>query len=341
MSLTKNEESRKSGLVNVPVLLIFFVRPEVLAKTFSAIKVARPSKLFLAQDGPRGGSPDDKENIQLCREIVEDIDWDCDVHYNYSEENLGCGQRVYTGISWAFEFVDRLVIIEDDSPPGKSFLKFCEVLLEKYKFDERIGMITGMNHLEEYKGTEHDYFFSEAGAICAWATWKRVWQTIDFNMNFLSDQYACRLISNLHGKRFLDIGLQIKSALKTGQKSSSWSFQHGINMYLHSRMIIVPKFNQISNVGLTANSANSTNSIKFIPRGLRRIYFMKTYELSFPMRDPKYVINDKGYKKKVDRIMAFGHPVIAFYRCCESVLYMIIALDFSSILKGLKRRLNS
>ena len=64
----------KDFKVDVPVLLIFFARPETLEKVFESIREARPSTLLLWQDGPREGREDDVENIQKCREIAENID---------------------------------------------------------------------------------------------------------------------------------------------------------------------------------------------------------------------------------------------------------------------------
>jgi hypothetical protein len=40
------------------------------------------------------------------RAIAEKVDWPCDVHGNYAEENMGCGRRVASGIAWGFEQVE-------------------------------------------------------------------------------------------------------------------------------------------------------------------------------------------------------------------------------------------
>ena len=61
--------------VDVAVLILFFTRPEPLKKVFDAIRQARPSKLYLYQDGPRG--PQDMAGIEACRQVVcdDEIDW--------------------------------------------------------------------------------------------------------------------------------------------------------------------------------------------------------------------------------------------------------------------------
>ena len=58
----------KSALVDVPVLILFFNRPQQLSQVFEQVKKARPSRLFLYQDGAR--SERDLPGIEACREIV-------------------------------------------------------------------------------------------------------------------------------------------------------------------------------------------------------------------------------------------------------------------------------
>jgi hypothetical protein len=63
--------------VEVGVAIVFFVRPDVLQKTFEAVAKMKPKKLFLIQDGPR--SEGDRSKIEKCRDIVSRIGWDCEV----------------------------------------------------------------------------------------------------------------------------------------------------------------------------------------------------------------------------------------------------------------------
>ena len=52
---------------DIAVLLLFFTRSDTFAQVFEAVRQARPSKLFLYQDGPRGEK--DMAGIMACREI--------------------------------------------------------------------------------------------------------------------------------------------------------------------------------------------------------------------------------------------------------------------------------
>lgn len=323
-------------MTTVPVALIFFSRPDVLERTFSAIRRAKPKQLFLIQDGPREGKQTDLEKIIQCRNIVKNIDWDCQVYRNFSDENLGCGGRVSSGVSWAFEHVDRLAIIEDDCVPSEGFFTFCCELLEKYKNDERIDMISGMNNLGVYDEVQDDYLFAQEGSIWGWATWKRVWDKIDFEMYQLNDPHTLKLLKAHRGQSFIDDFESFKSRLHRGEKMSSWSLQRGLSMFLNSGLIIVPKKNLITNIGLVEDGANSVSSLKMIPKGMRRIYFMETYPVELPLKHPKYVVRDILFEKELKNIMGCGNKWQKILRQCESMIYRIYYRD-ERLIQKLKR----
>ena len=71
---------KQPAKTDIAVLLLFFNRADTFRQVFEAVKEARPSKLFLYQDGPRGER--DMAGIEACRAIVSDenIDWECEVH---------------------------------------------------------------------------------------------------------------------------------------------------------------------------------------------------------------------------------------------------------------------
>ena len=77
-----------------------------------------------------------------------------------------------------------------------------EELLEKYKDDERINMICGMNHLGHYDKSGTSYIFTKTGAITGWASWKRVIDTWDPNYSFVDDEYQKYCLKNLLGKYY-------------------------------------------------------------------------------------------------------------------------------------------
>jgi hypothetical protein len=329
--------SKKESKIDVPVLLIFFVRSEPLFKVFEQIKLARPSKLYLYQDGARNNIPNDFENVLKCRKIVEDIDWECEVFYKYQEKNFGCDPSEFIAQRWMFEKEEYGIVLEDDDVPSQSFFPFCKELLERYKDDERVGIICGMNNLGTNENSLYSYTFAKTGSIWGWATWKRNVDLWDENYDWLNDKEALNLLEKSLART--DYKKLIKSSLNH-KKSGIAHYESilGASLLLHSKLNIIPNKNLISNIGIGSETTHSVDSIHKLPKAIRKILFMKTYELIFPLKHPKYVIEDVNYKIKLDRLMGTGYPLVQFYRLIESILYRVLAGDFKSIIKGGRRR---
>lgn len=286
----------------VPVYLNFFSRPDTFKYVFNAVREARPAVLFLSCDGPRDNREDDVRNIVECQKIAENIDWECTVYKNYSEKNLGCGMRMYSGISWAFEHVDRLIVLEDDCVPSQDFFPFCEELLERYKDDNRIHMIDAMNHLGVYEDTPNSYFFGP-GCCWGWATWKRAWDNMDFYLKFMEDDYSMRCVERKYPfyRNAREEGRERLQKLSVGQKLTSWTLQNGMAMALQARMAIVPKVNLITNIGLTADSEHAVSNLRKLSRKDQAYFNAKIYPMEFPLKHPQYVVEDWNYYDLVQK----------------------------------------
>lgn len=297
--------------IDISVLLIFFNRPGCFAKVFEQVKIARPSKLFLYQDGAREGNEKDKIGVQKCREIALDIDWNCEVHTLFQEKNYGCDPSEYIAQKWAFDHVDKCIILEDDDVPSQSFFPFCKELLDRYENDQRINMVCGMNNLETWD-SPYSYLFTETGSIWGWATWKRVIDQWEPEYDVLDDAF------NL-GKLSVDLkqkGMFTNHRIETWRSNQLSGVEHyetinGLNQYVSHSLNIVPTKNMIINIGNTSEgSTHSASDLSLLPKGLRRIYTMNSYDVEFPLRHPKYIINDVEYQKALFRVMGSGHPFV-------------------------------
>ncbi len=332
---------KKPYKIDIAVLLIFWARPEPFRKVFEQIKKARPSKLFLYQDGPRENRPDDIVKIKKCREIAEDIDWECEVHRFYQRENLGCVPSGFIAEKWIFETEEMGIVLEDDDVPSQSFFPFCKELLEKYKDDERIDRICGMNNTGISEHIPYSYFFSTTSSTCGWASWKRVVDTWDETYGFLDDAVALKQIAEIFREKGRNFDSFIKACIKRRQSGrGDPECIPGASTILNSRLNIVATQNMICNIGVTENATHSPEDIRMMPRGIRRIFNMKTYEVEFPLKHPKYVVEDVEFRKRLYRIMGWGHPFVSSYRKCESVLLRIRYGDFKGLWQGLLKKLD-
>lgn len=284
--------------IDIAVLLIFFNRDVQFAQVFEQVKLARPSRLYLYQDGPRADRPEDVSGIEKCRAIAEDIDWECEVHRMYQEKNFGCDPSEYISQKWMFETEEYGIILEDDDVPSQSFFPFCKELLEKYKDDTRIHMICGMNN-NDVTDCPYSYFFTNRGTIWGWATWKRVIDTYDAEYKFFDDPYTmARLREKYPTKKEFEASMDICKRHKASGREHYESILR-MSERLYGRINIVPTYNMITNIGVGCEGTHTVSDIKLLSKKVQKLFHKKRYEIEFPLVHPPYMLTDADYEKRL------------------------------------------
>lgn len=327
--------NKKKALVDVSVLLVFFVRHDTFRQVFEQVRAARPSRLFLYQDGPREGKPEDVENIRKCREIAENIDWECQVYKWYQEKNVGVDPSGYLADTWAFSYTDKCIVLEDDVVPSVSFFSFCKEMLDRYEEDERIMLISGFNVEEITKDRNSDYFFSSTTFTWGWATWKRVVEQWDRDYAFLDDPEACSKIEEHVRQKKL---VNMFQAFREHRASGIPHFETILisNQHLRRGLTIVPTRNMVNNVGVGGDSAHYTQQLAMLAKGLRRMFTMERYELDMEnLKHPGQIEDHGPYRERSFRIYGWNHPAVHTYRVFEEAFYKIRAGEGKRVLKNM------
>jgi hypothetical protein len=272
--------------LETPVAFIIFNRPDTTKIVFAEIAKARPPILLVVSDGARADRPGEAELVRQARAIVDQVDWPCEVLTNYSEINLGCKQRVSSGLDWVFSEVEEAIILEDDCVPDPSFFQYAQELLARYRNDPRIGMINGTNLLFGQKSMAESYYFSGYGHVWGWASWRDRWQGFyDVNMTKWPEVRDGDLLRRrLGNRRMADIyrGRFEKTYLG---KINTWDFQFEFANWLVDRLMIAPGVNLISNIGCDRPDATHTKS-------KMQEAAMPTVAMSFPLVHPPEVARD-------------------------------------------------
>jgi hypothetical protein len=293
------------------VLFLVFNRLDTTKQVFEAIRQAKPPRLYIAADGSRADRPGEDKKVQAVRDyVMNSIDWNCEVKTLFQNNNLGCKYAIIGAINWFFENEGMGIILEDDCLPSQSFFWFCENLLERYKDDERVMLISGFNRQGTWNFRNYDYFFSNLGGIWGWASWKRAWELYDKDMTSLDLCVRNHYLEYLLGK---DLGkLREEQMIYTVQNNiDAWDYQWGFTRHINSGLACVASKNLIRNIGF-GPGATHTKSIERHPA--------KQYNISVPLRYNHIIIPDREY----DRLF-FSIPTIK-----QKFVYRV-----SSILKKL------
>jgi len=243
--------------MKTPVLLLLFNRPKLTKKLIGRLKHIKPNKIYINVDGPR------KDNLKdqvLCKEVlklIKKIKWPCKKYIKINKTNKGCRKSVYSAITWAFLKENKLIILEDDCFPSNFFFSYCDKLLKKYEYEDKIKVISGSN-FQKKKFGEADYYFSKYIHCWGWATWKRAWKNYDNKMSFWKTFQKSFDWNNLFTNNFEKKYWKKKFDLVKDYKIDSWAYVWLASVWYNKGLTIIPNKNLVKNVGFESDATNTT-----------------------------------------------------------------------------------
>jgi hypothetical protein len=262
---------------------MIFNRPESTRAVFAAIRRARPSKLLIIADGPREQRPEDIELCRQAREVVSNVDWDCEVLTNFSTGNLGCRNRVVSGLNWAFSLVEEAIILEDDCLPDATFFPFCEELLQRYRDDRRVIAIAGTNLIAPHMEITDSYYFCKIGSIWGWATWSSRWAEYDEHLKRWPALREANALQNVFDRpKDIRYWKQIFQTMYEGNGPHTWDYQWSFVAFFGNQVMAVPRVNLIENIGFGADATHTTEAD---PRNI-----VPVVAIEFPLKHPLAVL---------------------------------------------------
>lgn len=245
------------------VLFIIFKRYDTALQVFNQIRKAKPPRLYVAADAPRPNVNGETEECEKTREIVNLVDWPCQVKTLFQKENQGCGKGPYKAITWFFENEERGIVLEDDCVAHLDFFNYCEVLLDRYDNNTKISLITGRNALGEFSINNQSYLLSALHFCWGWASWRRVWRNYDYDIKEVTFfPYFKHLISIFGCSPFMIMWrLEIFMIRKMHPEMDVWDYQFAISTQMHESYTLVPCVNMVTNVGFDERATHTSGEI--------------------------------------------------------------------------------
>jgi len=268
------------------VLFLVFNRLDETVRVFEAIRKAKPPRLYLASDGARLNVPGETKQVEAVRDyLMSAIDWDCEINTLFRDSNLGCKYAVSSAITWFFENEEQGIILEDDCLPSTSFFWFCEGLLDKYKDDLRVWLISGDNFQDGVRRGDASYYFSKFNHIWGWASWATRWSSYDVEMKTFEQFSSEHRISSVFSEiREQNHWMRTFSQVYQG-KIDTWDYQWNYTVLSNNGLSVIPNINLISNIGYGAKATHTTSldsPNSNIPRS----------EFTGPLKHPRFIIQD-------------------------------------------------
>jgi len=315
-------------MFDTPILFLIFNRPNETEKVFEVIRKVAPKHLYIAADGPRSNKEGESELCKTVRDVVTDIDWECDIRTLYREKNLGCKEAVSEAINWFFRQEEQGIILEDDCLPDISFFPYCEQLLEKYKNDDSIISIGGTNLGYEFPN-QYSYGFSRFMNMWGWATWRRSVNLVDYNMAewrqksrkgwFLHQRIQPSLFTfDLNWIKYWEFFFnQVSSG-----KIDTWDYQWIFAQLKYKKLSVFPAKNLVKNIGFD-NTATHT----FFPE--HQIAHFKKESICFPLIAPNQKEIDEKYENDYLKKIWFTYNKQPIFYILKNKLIQKVGLSLS------------
>jgi len=281
---------------STPVLLLIFNRPDLTAQAMDQIRQAEPPKLFVGADGPRADHPEDAGRCEEAREVATQVDWECEVHTLFRDENLGLKEAVSSAITWFFDHVEEGIILEDDCVPHPTFFPYCAELLEWYRNDERVMVVSGNNFQPDNRTYRASYYFSVYNHCWGWATWRGAWNAY---VGDVSEWPKLRKTGWLKGW----LGREAEAEYWTEifdrvwrDEVDSWAYPWTFACWKAHGLTALPAVNLVTNIGFGKRGMNTRNTEAKASR-------LPAEPMSFPLAHPTGII--RSYE--ADRFTSKDH----------------------------------
>jgi len=199
-----------------------------------------------------------------------------------AEKNLGCSRAVESALDWFFSHVDAGIVIEDDCLVDTSFFPYAADLLDRYRFEEEVSMVSGFTFAKT-TATRTSYRFSRLCPVWGWATWAGSWERYsssmeDWDPDLLMDKMKC--YGSQAKKQFQIVENEYKSP-----ETRTWGVQWRYRNLMDDKLSIITNSSLVQNVGFGHANATKQKEAHSISKQIPD-------NIEFPLRHPSRLVND-------------------------------------------------
>lgn len=211
-----------------------------------------PEKLFIFQDGLR--KDEDSDEWKKVNGLIKRVDW-CDTEIIVSGYNKGLASSIVTGIAYAFEKYDAVIVLEDDCVPAVGFMSFMTQCFEKYESEKRIYSVSGYSYPIDIRDKNvSDIYFCGRISSWGWGTWKDRWEKYEQDYTMLQRMKHNR-------EKSIDLALwgrDLEDMLVSRVRgdNDSWAVFWAMKVIEEKGLCINPYNSLIQNIGLDGSGVH-------------------------------------------------------------------------------------
>lgn len=282
-----------------------------------AIAKVKPKRLYISQDGPR----DEHEKqlvLQTRKAVLKYIDWDCELTTWFNSSNLGLKKHIPGALTKFFAKEDFGIYLEDDTLPSEQFFYFQKELLERYKNNNKVFAIKGVNLYPELTKTRYSYFLSQIGGCWGLGMWRRSWKFYKSNLDDLNKFKYSDYKDFVFDKKFFH-RLKFFLKLVNSNTLNTWDYQLTYSAMKNRMYFITSSLNLVENIGMNTGGSN---------------IFLASYKFKLDRVKRKNIIHPikLTYKEKLDKEYFNKMYKFTYLRLILNELYYFLPIALRSII---------
>jgi hypothetical protein len=297
-----------------PIVLFVYNRPWHTKQTVEALQeneLAIESELFIYSDGANDRFA--RQGVAEVRKYIRLIKGFKKITIIEREKNYGLANSIINGVTNVLENYDRVIVLEDDIVTNPSFLYFMNKSLNFYNKYENVWNITAFSYPADFSKCKFDTYLYTRPSSKGWATWRKSWSTIDFDLNNIIEKKG---ISNIR-KELCNHGGDLVPMLNNqiNKSINSWGIRYSIAQIMSKNFTVYPVCSYVKDVGFSEGFHASGD----LPHKVRTC---QNTEFNFAIKEDfhasrkhhlylkKYIVKAKWFSRKAKLRRLFKWPIV-------------------------------
>lgn len=250
--------------MNAPVIVFTYKRLDKTIECLNALcknKGCEKTDLIIFSDGPKTLSDVDAvENVRLyLRKFCEENKFFKKTELIISEKNKGLATSIIQGVTSVINKYGTAIVVEDDLVTSEDFIEYMNGALCYYEDNDHIASISAftapMKCLKRYK---KDVYVTRKGECWGWATWKKYWNEVDWNVSSFKEYYS----NTKMRKEFDSIGAGLDSMLCAYMEGTLdvWAVRWCYYLYRNKLLTVYPTVSRTKNIGVDGTGEHCASS---------------------------------------------------------------------------------
>lgn len=244
-----------------PIVLFVYCRVNHTIQVVESLLLneeAKYSDLIIYSDA--ASEPKLTLEVENLRAYLRSIKGFKSITIHERSSNFGLFNSIIHGVTEVLSAHGTAIVLEDDIVVSPYFLEYMNLALEKYQLHPGVASIHG--YVYPVDAQLPDSFFINGADCWGWGTWKRAWDKLNLDGDFLYGELS-RL--NLINKFDFNGSYKFSKMLddKNNNKNNSWAILWYASAFLKDMVTLYPGKSLVMNIGNDGSGTHSEASDYF------------------------------------------------------------------------------